>query len=184
MYKPVKNISLILGSAVFLTFTSVAGVNPRSSWTAQPPVEIPSSSGKFDFLRIDAQHHRLLASHEQSGTADYVDLQTNKLLERVQVGGVVDHAIDSEATRYYLSVQEPARVAILDAASLKEVNSIKTPGPTDAILFDPKNRLVYVTHDDGNNVWVIDPVPGTIIASVEIPGAPESVASEVDVLLL
>src|SRR5260370_40612584 len=49
-------------------------------------------------------------------------------------------------------------------------------GPTDAIIYEPKNHLVYVTHDDGAEVWVIDPKAAQVVATVAIPGAPEVMA--------
>jgi DNA-binding beta-propeller fold protein YncE len=138
-----------------------------------PSIEIPSSKGKFDFLRVDEKRHRLLGAHETDGTADYFDLKTNTLITRVKVGGAVDHAVDGESKYYYVSVQEDQRVAVLDAATLAEVRSIKVSGPTDAIIYEPKNHLVYVTHDDGADVWVIDPSNSKVIVTVAVPGVPE-----------
>jgi len=46
-------------------------------------------------------------------------------------------------------------------------------GPTDAIIYEPKNHLVYVAHDDGAEVWVIDPANPKIVDTVTVPGAPE-----------
>jgi DNA-binding beta-propeller fold protein YncE len=136
-------------------------------------IEIPASKGKFDFLRVDAKRHRLLAAHENDGTADYFDLSKNSLISRVKLGGAVDHAVDPDSKFYYVSVQEDKRVAVVDAVTLKEVKSIKVDGPTDAIIFEPKNHMVYVTHDEGTNVWVIDPAAAKVVASIEIPGVPE-----------
>jgi DNA-binding beta-propeller fold protein YncE len=136
-------------------------------------IEIPASKGKFDFLRVDAKRHRLLAAHENDGTADYFDLQASTLVTRVKVGGAVDTAVDADSKYYYVSVQEDKRVAVLDAQTLKEVKSIKVDGPTDAIIFEPKNHMIYVTHDEGANVWVIDPVAGKVVASIAVPGVPE-----------
>jgi DNA-binding beta-propeller fold protein YncE len=139
-------------------------------------IEVPQSSGKFDFLRIDSKRQRLLAAHEKDGTSDFIDLRKNALITRLKVGTAVDTAMDPESTFYYVSVQEGERVAVVDASTLKEVNSIKTTGPTDAIIYEPKNHMVYVTHDDGTEVWVIDPATAKIVATVAIPGAPEVMA--------
>jgi DNA-binding beta-propeller fold protein YncE len=141
--------------------------------TPAASIEIPESKGKFDFLRIDAKRHRLLAAHENDGTADYFDLQSKTLIARLKVGGAVDTAVDASSGFYYVSVQQAERVAIVDAETLKEVKSVKTPGPTDAIIYEPKNHMVYVTHDDGADVWVIDPLSAKITATVTIPGVPE-----------
>ena len=120
-------------------------------------IEIPKSSGKFDFLRIDSKRHRLLAAHENDGTADFFDLDKKALITRLKVGGAVDTAVDANSDFYYVSVQESERVAVLDAATLQEVKSIKMPGPTDAILYVARNHRIYTTHDNGAEVWVIDP---------------------------
>ena len=144
------------------------------AWPTLASIEIPQSSGKFDFLRVDPNRHRLLAAHEKDGTSDFIDLQKHSLIARVKVGSAVDTAMDPDSKFYYVSVQEDARVAVLDATTLKEVNSIKVAGPTDAIIYEPKNHLVYVTHDDGADVWVIDPQVAKVVASVAIPGVPEA----------
>ena len=136
-------------------------------------IEVPDSKGKFDFLRVDTKRHRLLAAHENDGTADYFDLNKNSLITRLKIGGAVDTAIDAESKYYYVSVQEDKRVAIVDAATLKEVKSIGLDGPSDAILFEPKHHRIYVTHDEGANVWVLDPATAKVVASIDIPGVPE-----------
>lgn len=168
-------------SATILLAPAGAFAAARQTVTAQPSVtvqpaasiEIPGAKGKFDFLRIDAKRNRLLAAHENGGTADYFDLGSHKLLARVKVGGAVDHAVDADSRYYYVSVQEDKRVAVVDAATSKEVKSIPVDGPTDAILYEPKNHLIYVTHDEGANVWVIDPASAKVVASIEVPGVPE-----------
>ena len=145
------------------------------AWPTVASIELPQSSGKFDFLRVDPNRNRLLAAHVQDGTSDFIDLKNHSLIARVKVGGAVDTAMDVDSKFYYVSVQESARVAVLDAATLKEVNSIKVAGPTDAILYEPKNHRVYVTHDEGTDLWVIDPQAAKVVASITIPGVPEAV---------
>lgn len=145
-------------------------------WPALAPIELPQSSGKFDFLRVDPNRDRLLASHVQDGTSDFIDLKKHSLIARVKVGGAVDTAMDVDSKFYFISVQQAERVAVLDAATLKEVDSIKLAGPSDAILYEPKNHRVYVTHDDGTDLWVIDPQVAKVVTSIAIPGFPEAMA--------
>jgi DNA-binding beta-propeller fold protein YncE len=163
---------LILGLTVS-SMVIAASADQPSLLTPAASIEIAKSTGKFDFLRIDAKRRRLLAAHENDGTADYFDLRNNTLITRLKVGGAVDTAIDADSQHYYVSVQESERVAVVDAATLKEQASIKTPGPTDAILYEPLNRMIYVTHDNGADVWVIDPSKSMVVATVSIPGVPE-----------
>src|ERR1700738_4200576 len=164
---------------VAFAFGSISAISQVGQPLTLEPVgsvEIPQSSGKFDFLRIDSKRQRLLAAHEKDGTSDFIDLRKNALITRVKVGAAVDTAMDPESNFYYVSVQEEERVAVIDAATLKEVNSIKMTGPTDAIIYEPKNHMVYVTHDEGAEVWVIDPKAAKVVATVAIPGVPEFMA--------
>ena len=157
-------------------FCSISAVSVAAQPLALEPVasiEIPNSSGKFDFLRIDSKHQRLLAAHEKDGTSDFIELRKHALISRLKVGAAVDTAVDPESKFYYVSVQEEEKVVVVDAATLKEVNSIKMAGPTDAIIYEPKNHLVYVTHDEGADVWVIDPKAAKVVATVAVPGVPE-----------
>lgn len=167
--------------AVLLTLAgigAVVGTSAVAAADAEPlkpgvSIEIAGSSGKFDFLRIDAERRRLLGAHENDGTWDVIDLDRHVVKARLKVGGAVDTALDPGTGRYFISVQEAERVAVVDAKSLKEVKSIALEGPSDAILFEPKHEMIYVTHDNGEHVWVIDPKSAKVIAAVAIPGAPE-----------
>jgi len=168
-----KNLLCLAASLAVSSPATVTAADQMLKLAPGATVEIPHSSGKFDFLRVDSIRHRLLAAHENDGTADYIDLQKNSLITRLKVGGAVDTAVDQDSKFYYVSVQEAKRVAVVDAETLTEVKSIKTSGPTDAIIFEPKNHMVYVTHDDGADVWVIDPASAKVVATVAIPGVPE-----------
>src|SRR3984893_18078828 len=164
-----KYSSRTMTAALALGFVIAAWAAERGLvWPTAASIEIPQSSGKFDFLRIDSNRHRLLAAHEKDGTSDFIDLQKHSLIARVKVGAAVDTAVDSDSKFYYVSVQEGERVAVLDAATVKEVNSIKMAGPTDAVIYEPKNHLVYVTHDDGTDVWVIAPQMAKVLAKIAI----------------
>ena len=165
-------VSLVLCAAALVAVRAGAA-GPTVTMRSAAAIEIPDSKGKFDFLRVDSKRHRLLAAHENDGTADYFDLAKSSLITRLKVGGAVDTAVDTDSKYYYVSVQEAQRVAVVDAASLKEVQSIKLDGPTDAIIYEPKNHMVYVTHDDGSNVWVIDPKTNKVTGSIKVPGVPE-----------
>jgi YVTN family beta-propeller protein len=171
--------SIAASMVLFFVATSTRAEGPLA-WKPSAIVEIPNSTGKFDFLRIDASRRRLLAAHENDGTADFIDMQKGTLIKRLKVGGPVDTAVDADAKLYYLSVQESGRVAVVDAARLEEVKSIKVPGPTDAILYEPKNHLIYVTHDNGSDVWVIDPSVSKVVATIKIPGVPEFMVYDQD----
>jgi YVTN family beta-propeller protein len=149
---------------------------PGGALVPSVSITIPDSKGKFDFLTIDPERNRLLAAHEKDGTADILDLTTRKVLARLKVGPAVGTAIDTKTGKYFVSVQDDKRIAVIDPSSLSETNSITMEGETDAIIFDPKDRHVFVTNDNGKFLWVIDADSEKVIASIPIPSAPECMA--------
>jgi YVTN family beta-propeller protein len=166
-------VAALSTAAIASAATTVPATPPVLGWAPAATVFIPNSTGKFDFLRIDPKRYRLLAAHEKDGTSDFIDLRTKTVLARVAVGAAVDTAWDADSKLYFVSVQEGERIAVLDAATLKEINTVKLPGPSDAIIYEPKDHLLYVTHDDGNDVWVVNPKSLKVIATIAVPGVPE-----------
>lgn len=161
-----------IGALAALSLTAVAG----EPLVRGPVVDIPGSHGKFDFLGVDPARHRLLAAHEKDGTADFIDLDQDRLITRIKTGPTVGLAVDPETGRYFASVQDDKRIAVIDAQTLAEIASIAMPGPTDAIMADPKHRRIYVTNDNGRFLWVVDADALKRIAAIPIPGAPECIA--------
>src|SRR5471030_818557 len=129
-----------LAAGAALTLSAAHAADPL---VAGPTVKIPDSKGKFDFLSVDSAHHRLLAAHEKDETADFIDLDTNTLITRIKTGPTVGLAADMKAGKYYASVQDDKRVAIIDATTLQETGSVAMPAETDAILFESKDHRVY-----------------------------------------
>ena len=140
---------------------------------ADKPILIPGAKGGFDFLEVDMAQRRLLASHAGNGTLDVFDLDTGKLIRLVHTGKAQDAAVDSQAGKYYVGVSREQIVAIVDSKTLEKTGEIRIPGPSDAVVFDPKNRCLYVDNDDGTSVFVIDMKTEKITATVKIPEAPE-----------
>src|SRR3984893_2432231 len=125
-----KIVSMLFAASLSMSsLSAVAAAEQTLHLTPSASIEIANSKGKFDFLRIDSKRHRLLAAHENDGTEDLIDLQKNRLITRLKVGGAVSRSMDLDSKFYYVSVQEAERVAKVDAETLKEVKSIKTAGP-------------------------------------------------------
>jgi DNA-binding beta-propeller fold protein YncE len=137
------------------------------------PILVPATKGKFDYLQVDEQFHRLLANHTGNGTLDVFDLPEGKLRQTVPIGAVHDVAIDIERDKYYVTVGDLGNLTIVDCQTLKVEDSVLLPGPADGCAYDSKNGLVYVDRDDGEDVWVVDPGARRILATIKVPKAPE-----------
>lgn len=174
--KPVTLRLLSAGSAFLLCLalrTSAAPAQPPLL-VPGPTIVIPNAPGKFDFLEIDPKTHRLLAAHETGGTADFINLDDNTLITRVNLGGAPVHiGTDPITGNYFVSAQEGHRVVVISGQTLKETNSIPMAGALDGILYVPTNRCFYVANDEGNHLWVIDAATEKLVGDITIPGVPE-----------
>ena len=150
-------------------------MNAAAPLVADQPILVPGAKGGFDFLEVDAAQRRLLASHASNGTLDVFDLDTGKLIKIVPTGKAQDVAVDGVAGKYYVGVSREQIVAVVDSKTLAKTGEIKIPGPSDAVVFDPKSRCLYVDNDDGTSVFVIDMKTEKITATITIPEAPEYV---------
>ncbi len=144
----------------------------------ETPIQVPDSSGGFDFLKVDEAGHRLLANHTGNGTLDVFDLADGKLLKHIPTGKAQDVAVDSAAGKYFVSVSKEQKIAIIDSAKLEVIGEIKLDGPADAIALDPASHLLYVGHDDEKDLWVVDTRLGKVTATIAIPVGPEVIVHD------
>src|SRR6478735_3124497 len=142
--------------------------------TAGKPLALNGTHGRFDFLAIDVEGRRLLAAHTGNLSLDIIDLDHEVVTKIVPTGAAQSAAVDVKARRYYVSVSKPPQLVILDAENLAVVGKVPLSGPADLLAFNSKEGRVYVGHDDGKELWVIDPSAAKITATVELPSeAPE-----------
>ncbi len=162
--------SILLSAGAAISVAAPPALEP-GRW-----IPVDDALGKFGRLAVDSSSHRLLAAHVNDDTADFFDLDTNRLIARVDVGPVVDLAADPKTGRYFASVQDDRRIAIVDANTFKETGSIALPAETGAILFESKHRQIYVASDAGPALWVVDPEARKVVATIAVPLESECIA--------
>lgn len=139
-------------------------------------IKIAGARGKFDLIEVDPVYHRLLAAHEMDGTADFINLDDNTLIARVQSNPVqraTDMVLVTKLDKYFISGSLLPTVIVVDAKTLKVTSQIDMPGNIDSLIYEPKNDRIYVTNDHGTHLWAIDPNTQKIVGDVEFIGDPE-----------
>jgi len=143
----------------------------------QAPIRVMGTSGRFDYLSIDATNRRLLAGHPGNGTLDIFDLDSEKLIRSLPLGAAQGAAYDSKHNRYYVTLSREQKVVAVDAATFEAIAEIPLSGPADGILFSPATGLLYVGHDDATEVWIINSENNKIQAVASLGGeGPEGAA--------
>lgn len=168
-------LTTVIFGALALACLAAPALRAAEPLVADEPILVPDSTGSFDFLEIDQAQRRLLATHTGNNTLDVFDLDTGKLIKHVPTGKAQGVAVDTAGGKYYVSTSADQVVTVVDSQTLEKVGTIKLPGDADDILFNPKNRCVYVDYDHGTNVWVIDSKTQKITGAVPIPDTPETI---------
>lgn len=150
-----------------------AAANPPL--VAQTPIQASAEAKRFDLVTVDAAQHRLLAAHSQAGTFTVLDLNTGKPAAEIAVGTKPSGlAVDAADGKYFTGTTEG--VSVIDSKSLKKTGFIATSGPTDDMAYDADSHTLYVTHDDGTELWVIDARKDVLTGHIDVPGVPEIMA--------
>src|SRR5690348_16573613 len=165
---PMQAKLLTLLTAVLMVPLAQAGNPPPLQ--AKAPVQVSAEPKRFDLLAVDPDRHRLLAAHSQAGTLSIVDTAAGKLEREIAVGdkpsGV---AVDTADGKYFVGTL--TGVSFIDSKTLEKSGFVATSGPTDAMVY--ADGKLYVGHDDGSELWVIDVKSAKLTASIAIPGVPE-----------
>ncbi|MEY2603652.1 MAG: hypothetical protein QOH31_1433 [Verrucomicrobiota bacterium] len=161
--------------AAFVLSLPTALLAEPAPLTLGQPIVVPGTKGRFDYLQIDEGLNRLLAAHTANGTLDIISLPDGKLIKSVSTGKTQGAVVDTDHNQYYASVSAEKKLAIIDRQTLEITGTVSLPGPADALAYNSKNGLVYVCHDDGEDVWVVDPSTRKIVTAVKIPTQPEFV---------
>src|ERR1700741_2908480 len=133
--------------------------------TLGEPTAVPGTKGGFDFLEVDQQLHRLLANHTGNKSFDVFNLPDGKLIKIVETGAAQGVAVDAQHECYYVTVSDQKKLVEVDRRSLEVKNTVALPGPPDSVTYFPKTNKVYVDHDDGEDLWVVDPAVQKIVAT-------------------
>lgn len=131
----------------------------------------------FDYINVDATARRAYLSH---GTEFLVvNLDTGELAGKV-TGLKRDHgvALVPELGRGYISDGDAAQIVVFDLKTFKTIGQIKGEPDADSIIYDPASKHVFVFNGDPNSATVIDPVAGTVVATVPLGGAPEQAVAD------
>ena len=164
--KPKAILSLLWSSLLIIPRL----VSAADSLTPGIPVEVTGTQGKFDFIKIDSANNRLLACHTGNGSLDVIDVTTSKLIKSIPTGSAQGVAIDSENSRYFVSVSKPTKMVIVNSRKLDVIGEVALPGPADLVAYHPETNRVFVCNDDKPEMWVIDPMEKRIVSTINFPG--------------
>ena len=135
--------------------------------------EIPvGGRAQWDYLKVDAEAHRLYLSHGVK--VDVIDLDKGTVIGSIEdTPGVHGIALAPKLGRGFISSGQENKASIFDLKTLKTIMKVTTGANPDAILYEPAQNEVYTFNGKGKSATVFDPESGKVIATIDLGGKPE-----------
>ncbi|MDE2448598.1 MAG: hypothetical protein KGO22_06475 [Gammaproteobacteria bacterium] len=136
------------------------------------PLGLPE---KWDFLFYDADSGEAFVSHRTEITV--VNPDRGVISGHVTgIGGSHGIVVVSSLRRGYADAAFTRTVVVFDSRTLRALKTIPVGEDPDAMVYDPRDRRVFVMDADGEAFTAIDAVKGVPLATVPLGGKPEFAA--------
>lgn len=156
---------------VFLLALSLPLLHATDALVSGDPILLSGTKGRFDFIRMDSSAGRLLLGHTGNHSFDVFDIKLGKLLKSFAGYNAADAGADAGRGFYYASCGDPARLLIVDSATMEMAGEVALPANADLMGVNPSTGMVYVCDDTAPNQWVIDPAAKKITTTIKFEGS-------------
>jgi DNA-binding beta-propeller fold protein YncE len=152
--------------------TRPIGKTVRAVATISIPAPIQIGRSFIDYLSLGGSH--LYAGYASHGMVGVIDTAANRTIATIGgLGRVHGVALVPELNLGFATSSGDNNVNVFDLADNKLLKKISAGEGPDAILYDAKLHLVYVSNNAGKTGGVIDPATLTFIATISLGGQPE-----------
>ncbi|HEX7358988.1 MAG TPA: hypothetical protein VF283_00715 [Bryobacteraceae bacterium] len=133
--------------------------------------------GRIDHFDVDLAGRRLLMSALGNNTVEVFDLRTNQRIYSIhglhEPQGVT---YAPESNRIFVANGDDGTVRIFNGETYKLLKVVRFPSDADDTRYDPAMRRVVVGYGGGGRagVGVLDGTNGRLLATIGLPGHPES----------
>jgi DNA-binding beta-propeller fold protein YncE len=142
--KMMNRLAILLIAMVW-ALASLAEENSALRLVATIP--LPNVSGRFDHSAVDLERQRLFITGRDADTIEVIDLQTGKHFRSLpgfpQPQGAYYVPF---ANKLFVSTRNDGTCKIINADSLKIIDSIKLSIGANVIAYDPTSKLLYIGH--------------------------------------
>jgi YVTN family beta-propeller protein len=176
---------------------SIAVVSPATAQPAPPPppgfgalesIQIPGqgATGRWDFMVVDPNAHRLYIADSTNSTLDVID--TNTVQVSAQIGGLPVKLDDkgafangangfqvaSDLNKGFASDDVDNSLHVYDLNTLTQTAVVPTTQEgSDSVAYDPPDKKVYVSNADSKSIAVFDATSNKLLRTIKLPGSPE-----------
>ncbi len=131
---------------------------------------IKMADGGWDYIVADQDHGRVFRTRVD-GTADVIDVKTGKVSQLTSAGNGHMVVVVPGTTLGVVPLRTPAKtIRIIDTATDKIVADVAGGDGPDGAAYDPFSKHVFVANHNGGDVTEVDPVAGTVVATIAVGG--------------
>ena len=163
---------------MLLSWLLLAGnqAGAQSGFKPARVIHIPGSAD-WDYLTVDETSNKLYVTHWTR-----VDVRDKFSGDSIAVipntAGVHGVALASPFGKGYTSNGHLNNATVFDLATTRIITRVATGRGPDAIFYDDYSKKVVVCNGDSKSLSIIDPRVDKVIATVRLPGKPETAVSD------
>jgi DNA-binding beta-propeller fold protein YncE len=164
--------------AMLISWLLLAGhpSGAQSGYKPEKVFHIPGSAD-WDYLTVDETSDKLYVTHWTR-----VDIRNKFTGDSIAVipntTGVHGVALAPAFGKGYTSNGRLNNVTVFDLATARIIIRVATGQGPDAIFYDDYSKKVVICNGDGKSLSIIDPTGDKIVATVPLPGKPETAVSD------
>lgn len=130
----------------------------------------------WDYLTYDAATMRVYVAH---GTRiDVLEAGDGAIVGHVPVAGANGVAVVAALGKGYAGSRANHTIVVFDLKTFAVLKSLPADPDTDAVVYDPASRRVFIMNGDPHTVTVVDAAADTVVATVPLDGQPEFAAAD------
>lgn len=132
-----------------------------------------------DGITFDPRRSRVFVSDEFGGAVLAYDAAANQPLARIDTHGEVGNTrYDLVTDKIYAPIQSKNRMAVIDPATLRLLDSIPLPGGRHphGLLIAPGAAIAYVACDGDDRLLTVDLVSGKVLSVLPVAHDPDVLA--------
>jgi DNA-binding beta-propeller fold protein YncE len=157
----------IIGAVLIPVAAPAAGVSYKI--TKSVPLGAPDG---WDYLYFEPQSHRVYVAHSTEITV--VDGRSGDLVGRVTgIAGVNGVTAIPQLRKGYTDSRGSKAAVAFTLDTLKVTREIAADTDTDALIYEPATRRIFVMNGDGMDTTVIDATDDKPVATIALQGKPE-----------
>ncbi len=150
-----------------------ASSKPVAMWDAKTltPIKTITVDGGPDGILLDPFNDMVYVFSHQAPNATVINAADGKIMGTIDLGGMPEQAVSDGKGHIYVDIEDKGNVAVIDANTMAVTAHYDLEGKGGqcaGLAMDQKNRILFATCRNPQNVVILNADTGKIITSLPI----------------